>query len=313
MKYFYSSAVFLSYFVNWPHFSATSFRLYQSRKNRKQFPLTAYFLPFFMIFLVALSLGQPLVFAPYFIKFFMIWSPYHFSGQTVGITLIYCRRWGIFIDKGTRMLLSFVIYGTFLISTLKFETVMTSADYYGIRYPSFGVDPVLLTALEPMLVGAAVLLLLRMGQKMWQVKRLALFCLLPAFTQFVWFVLGNTNSRYNTFVPFFHSLQYMLLAWAMQMHQRKAHEPKVASTLSYFGRQSMLWYGVNVFGGAMLFYGLPWLLAELFSLDFFMTTGIFIAGVQVHHFFVDGVIWKLRDKTVTAALGKNTKELFVHV
>ncbi|MEZ4749073.1 MAG: hypothetical protein R3B54_00185 [Bdellovibrionota bacterium] len=37
-----------------------------------------------------------------------------------------------------------------------------------------------------------------------------------------------------------------------------------------------------------------------FPLDF--ATGVAIAGVQIHHFFVDGVIWKLRNPAVAAPL-----------
>jgi hypothetical protein len=38
-------------------------------------------------------------------------------------------------------------------------------------------------------------------------------------------------------------------------------------------------------------------------------TGVLICGVQIHHFFVDGVIWKLKNKNVAAPLMVNIADL----
>jgi hypothetical protein len=37
--------------------------------------------------------------------------------------------------------------------------------------------------------------------------------------------------------------------------------------------------------------------------------GILAAAVNIHHFFVDGVIWKLRDPATSSALMMNIAEL----
>ena len=36
----------LVWIINYPHFSATSYRLYRSQENMDQYPLTAYVVPF---------------------------------------------------------------------------------------------------------------------------------------------------------------------------------------------------------------------------------------------------------------------------
>jgi hypothetical protein len=38
-------------------------------------------------------------------------------------------------------------------------------------------------------------------------------------------------------------------------------------------------------------------------------TGVVITGVQIHHFFVDGVIWKLKNKSVASPLMVNLADL----
>jgi hypothetical protein len=40
-----------------------------------------------------------------------------------------------------------------------------------------------------------------------------------------------------------------------------------------------------------------------------LALGVTAAGVQIHHFFVDGVIWKLKRKTVASPLMVNISEL----
>src|SRR6185369_17456669 len=84
---YWTLAGWLVWVINWPHFSATSYRLYGTRSHVRQYPVTAMVTPILVAVGVFGSFASPLVIAPYFVKFFLIWSPYHFSGQTIGITL----------------------------------------------------------------------------------------------------------------------------------------------------------------------------------------------------------------------------------
>jgi hypothetical protein len=88
-------SIYLAWIINWPHFSMLTYRLYQSRRNIEQYPFTALVIPFVVLGGVLLSFAYPLAVAPYFAKLFLIWSPYHFSAQTIGITMIYARRHGV--------------------------------------------------------------------------------------------------------------------------------------------------------------------------------------------------------------------------
>ena len=82
----------LVWVINYPHFSATSHRLYRTRENIRQYPLTAFAVPILLMAGAVLRCSPPTVIAPFFVKFFQIWSPYHFSGQTFGIGMLYARR-----------------------------------------------------------------------------------------------------------------------------------------------------------------------------------------------------------------------------
>ncbi len=150
--------------------------------------------------------------------------------------------------------------------------------------------------------GSGLVLLIALVRKSIADKRVVHpMVMLPVVTQVFWFVLGANVALYYEFVPFFHSLQYLLIAWAMQLSETRQRLGIVPSP-TYALRESGRWGGLNVLGGAVLFWALPRLLVEASGLPLSTVEGIAIAGVQIHHFFVDGVIWKLRDARVSAPL-----------
>jgi hypothetical protein len=131
--------------------------------------------------------------------------------------------------------------------------------------------------------------------------------LLPALSQFIWFVPGGRIACFNEFVPMFHSLQYLLIAWSMQLKER-VDETGIAPTGRFVGWESFRWFVINVGGGAVLFYILPEMTARAgWSTQF--TYPVILSAVQIHHFFVDGVIWKLRNPKVSSPLLVNIPDL----
>ena len=83
--------------------------------------------------------------------------------------------------------------------------------------------------------------------------------LLPAFTQFVWYLPGGVAPGFNEFVPFFHSLQYLYVAWALQLRERRDVLPD-APAVPFVARESIHWGLVNFWGGVAW-----WQTARLFA------------------------------------------------
>jgi hypothetical protein len=309
----------LMWVCNWPHFSATSYRLYHSRANIMQYPITALVIPWFILLGLAASILSPTIVAPYFVKLYMIWSPYHFSGQTLGITLIYARRAGFQIGYWQRLGLSVFIFGSFLVSTARAETNLHGSEYYGIQYPGLGIPGWVPSLIEMLMyAGGATFLLLTVRQSIRDNRALPFIILLPALTQYVWFVPGGYLASFNEFVPFFHSMQYMLIAWSVQLKE-KMDMQHIPPSARYVRNETIRWYGLNVLGGAALFVVFPWVTAALltqslgtaqnWSQVLLFTTGLTAVAVQIHHFFVDGVIWKLKRTTVASPLMVNLDEM----
>jgi len=304
----YQSALLLSWFINWPHFSATNYRLYQSRENINQYPITALLVPPIILLAVWGSFALPLQIAPYFIKTYMIWSPFHFCGQSVGITLLYARRGGLRIPTWARLGLASFIFGTFVVPTLKVEANIQGSSYFGISYPGLGVPGWTAgIATGVMWVGAAVFLIYLARLLFEEKVRPPLILILPCVTQYIWFVAGSNWASFREFVPAFHGLQYLFIAWMMQLKERLDHAQASPSSKFVYG-ESLKWFILNMVGGGILFYGLPRIIAST-GADLMFCMGVIHAAIQIHHFFVDGVIWKLKSKSVSSPLMVSLKEL----
>jgi hypothetical protein len=133
-------ALVLSLLVNYPHFSATVYRLYQNPDNIRQFPVTARGLPLILFATVGASFWQSNVIAPYFLMLFLLWSPYHYSGQTICLTMIYARRAGFSIGRRERMALSAFVFSAFVCGVIRFQHNGSSGgliDFYGMSVPVF--------------------------------------------------------------------------------------------------------------------------------------------------------------------------------
>ncbi len=299
-----SMAVLLMWIINWPHFSMSTYRLYQSRAHVRQYPFTAYVIPWIVIGGMVLSFVYPDDVAPFFVKIFILWSPYHFSGQTIGITLIYARRAGVRVGPWERRALNWFIYGTFLVSSIRAEVSRDGSNYYGIVYPGIGVPQWVVTATEYAFWASALLFAALVILRCYRNRRLIpVIVLVPAVAQYVWFVQAIYMPSFQEFVPMFHSMQYMLIAWSIQLAE-KLELRRIEPSRSYVGGETARWGLINLAGGIALFVLLPKIgvfagYAPLFC------EGVIAAGVQIHHFFVDGVIWKLRRENVSQPLMMN--------
>jgi hypothetical protein len=85
-------------------------------------------------------------------------------------------------------------------------------------------------------------------------------------------------------------------------------EHGITPTGRFAAAESSRWFVINVAGGALLFALLPKFAAWAGSPPLF-AEGVILSAIQIHHFFVDGVIWKLKNPKVSSPLLVNIPEL----
>jgi tetratricopeptide (TPR) repeat protein len=305
----------LAILVNGPHYGATLLRVYEHREDRRRYAFfTVYVtLALALAFLAALRtpwLGSVILTA------YVTWSPYHFAGQNYGLGLMFLRRRGIAVTPLAKRL----FHASFLLSFgLAFLTIhgrtqgisvapvpeYTNSIFQeislgipaAVTLPALGI---LGLAYALTLFGSA-LLLLRTGSP----RDLAPTALLVA-TQALWFSIPAALRLSGTFtsahialsaawIAIAHSVQYL---WVTSYYARRS-EPSLSLTR----------YMAKTLGSGAALLVIPALVfapRALGTLPYDSGLSILLFSVlNLHHFILDGAIWKLRDGRVARVLLQN--------
>jgi tetratricopeptide (TPR) repeat protein len=299
----------LALFFNYPHYMATIYRAYHRAEDFHKYRV-------FTVHITAL-LGLTLLLShhwvrilPWIFTVYLTWSPWHYSGQNYGLFMMFARRAGADPDQTTRR----ALYGAFITSYLVLFLGFHTGPSTDPLFLSLGIPPVI-SRVEQMILCAAFLVLSVFG-----LSRLARQTgwrkLTPSLTlfssQFLWFLLPSAislikgleipQSRYSSGVlAVMHSAQYL---WITSYYARREAGNAAGDDRAKVARdwRPFAYFGVLVLGGIALFVPGPWLASRAFHHDFTASFLIFTALINIHHFILDGAIWKLRDGRIASLL-----------
>jgi tetratricopeptide (TPR) repeat protein len=299
----------LALFFNYPHYMATIYRAYHRSEDFQKYKI-------FTVHITALLLATVLLshfwvrMLPWIFTIYLTWSPWHYSGQNYGIFMMFARRAGADPDKTTRRALYGAFIASYLILFLGFHTGASTDSLF----ISLGI-PAVISHVEQAILCVAFVVLSAFG-----LSRLARTTgwrkLLPSLTlfssQFLWFLLPAAislikgweipQSRYSSGVlAVMHSAQYL---WITSYYARREATGTATGNKTW---RPLAYFAVLVVGGIALFVPGPWLASRVLHHDFTASFLIFTALVNIHHFILDGAIWKLRDGRI-AALLLNSRE-----
>lgn len=297
----------LALFFNYPHYMATIYRAYHRAEDFHKYRIfTVHITALMLVTLVLSHIWMGLL--PWIFTLYLTWSPWHYSGQNYGLFMMFARRAGANPDKTTTRILYSAFIASYLILFLSFHTGPSNDPLF----ISLGI-PAVIGKWEQVILGVAFLVLAIVG-----FSRLARATewrrLIPCFTlfssQFLWFFLPAAISlikglsipqnRYSTGVlAVMHSAQYV---WITSYYARREAKSAEASGTVERGWRPLAYFGVLIVGGIALFVPGPWMASRAFHHDFTASFLIFTALVNIHHFILDGAIWKLRDGRVASLL-----------
>lgn len=309
---------FLGVFCNQPHYMATVYRAYRTPYdfNRYRF-FTVYVTVFIVLTLVVVHLAPALF--PWLLTFYLTWSPWHYSGQNYGISMMLARRAGARPSDEDRNLIWWSYLASYGVWFLALHNSATAGQ------PNLLILPIPQTAAR---IGELFFLTVYLvaggfghGRLVRQIglKRMAGPLTMFA-TQFLWFLLPEVlrvttdlefPATYSSagILAFMHCAQYL---WITSYYARS--ERRVSSTGAAGSHTSedapgfrfAPYYLVLVLGGIALFIPGPWLASRVFGHDLVESFFIFAALINLHHFILDGAIWKLRDGRIARLLlGRN--------
>lgn len=300
-----------------PHYGATLLRVYERKEDRSAYRFFALWttLPIALWFVAGVPnewLGSALI------TLYLTWSPWHYSGQNYGIALLLLGRRGVSVAPAVKRWL----YASFLLSfALVFVAAHTegaaatyapgSLDGASYRFLRLGFPLQISAWLVVALLGAyAVALVAGVAGLRRSAGWVALApALCVVALQALWFslpVLSRATGWLDTWAPFAatrfeYAFLWIALAHAVQylwittyFAGRSGVEPRRAS---YLGK--CLLAGAAVWGVPTLLFG-----PDLLGTRAFDAGGALLAAaaVNVHHFVLDGAIWKLRDGRIARIL-----------
>ena len=293
---------FLALLFNYPHFMATVYRAYHSYSEFTKYKIFTVHIALLLALggLVA-HLWSPLL--PWIFTLYICWSPWHYTGQNFGLLMMFARRAGLEPTENERQALHMAFVASFLLLMLGFQTGASA-------------DPYILSLALPVkftLPARAALAALFLGSSGWALISLArrncFKALLPTATlvttQFLWFLLPALiellsgkevpQTRYSSgILAVLHSAQYL---WITSYFQKK--EALATGKSSWSFPKYLL---ILVAGGIALFVPGPWIASRVLHANFATSFLTFTALVNLHHFLLDGAIWKLRDSRIASLL-----------
>ena len=231
---------------------------------------------------------------------YVMWSPWHYTGQNYGLLMMFVRRAGLEVSPAQARRLKLAFAASFVMLLAAFNEGPSS-------------DPTVLSLGLPHAVtrvagwtAAGVFLgarhRARCGRSCAAPAPAAAAPVLLFLTQGLWFVapivlswatsVPTPQTRYSSgILAVMHSAQYL---WITQYFARREQGAVVADVgLLGVGRCSAAWRC------SCRCRGWP---ATRAHVDFTASVLIVTAVVNLHHFMIDGVVWKLRDPRVSRAL-----------
>jgi tetratricopeptide (TPR) repeat protein len=114
----------------------------------------------------------------------------------------------------------------------------------------------------------------------------------------LWKRIEVPQTRYSTGVlAVMHSAQYLWITSYYARREASGDDGKLNQSW-----RPLAYFGVLIVGGIALFVPGPWLASRIFHQDFSSSFLIFTSLVNIHHFILDGAIWKLRDGRIASLL-----------
>ena len=328
-------AITLGYWVNFPHFMASYKLAYtQGRAFIRANWLQLVLVPIAMLLLLALAyaywgrtigdsravlvinnffadvglktrigsypnLGMELL--GYFVLFMYFTVGWHYSKQTFGCMMVYAKFDQYPLAGLERNLIRYALLSTWWLTWLYSNCSPGTFPFYGLTihrlnlpYLWFQVSYVVVA----ILFGALLIMFLLKYRA--QKKLPSINFLVPMFALLTWHVPLFGQPQLFVVIALFHSLQYFpFVARVESTRYHKEHRPYPFARLAGFFLL-MAAFGYLSFEYVPNRLDLETNAASQFGLGFFIIA--IVAYINIHHYFIDNVLWRFKNKEVRELL-----------
>lgn len=309
--------------ISGSHYGATLLRVYEHEAERRVYRTYAVY-GTIVIFAALLGALHAPLFGSALITLYLTWSPWHYTGQNYGISMMFLRRRGVEVPPVAQRLLraSFVLSFASVVLNFHFQGGVSQGDPLGytslagggFRFLSLGLPAEIRTVLMPIIVFAYVAATAAALAILWQrssARAVAPTAIL-VFTQAAWFSIPHMGFYFDlgAIIPAFdarsgESFRFYFFWTAI------GHALQYLWITTYYARSDRRWRGYgNYLSKAFVCGNAIWAAPVVVfgpgltgSPDYESGLAMCVAAaVNLHHFVLDGAIWKLRNPKIAAIL-----------
>ncbi|NVK06024.1 MAG: hypothetical protein HWD81_00640 [Marivivens sp.] len=290
----------LQVLLNWPHF-LVSYRLLYKKENFKEFPLATLIIPSILLSICAASVmpifGGDGIFNANIKISYLIWIfstfylAWHYTGQAWGMMMVYSRISGIIFSKiesillrtSLRILIAWhVIWGLQTLPPLPYLAALQSDTSQQV---------VNIVALISFIMGCVVFTKKSFEQSI-DIRIFGAW-----LVTYLWYLVLFLIPKAFMFVQFSHALQYMIFPMRVELNRDLSKDQRISSRSKV---RVFTIYILSILGGLLIFY-VPDVLIPNSSQTPTLFALIAIS-INIHHFYTDSAIWKLRNKKTRGLL-----------
>lgn len=284
----------LAFLVNGPHF-LISYEIFYGAHGRKvvsspRFIFAGIFVPvlLLLVMVVGFVFELKVVFVGLLYTMFFTVG-WHYIKQAYGCFVVYSAGQKVYFDKREQWLLKSALYPLWWASFAGVFAKIGVGAFYGLQYRYLGVLDGYAWVLNILgISGVSLLLFVLLRRKLLGRSLPGLVALTPLLAIYVWLWAPLKNDAYFYMIPFFHSLQYLLFSGTFT--RGKVNE--AGRGISGY----LWWWGGAFILAALAFHFVPKGLDSLdihsgqLSPELFMVS--FLLFINIHHYFIDNVIWR---------------------
>jgi hypothetical protein len=319
----------LTNLINHPHF-AHSYQIFYRNFRKKvcgdgydrnlqyRYVFAGIVVPIIMAGFFAYSVGtqsaRMLGYAANVLSFFVGW---HYVKQGYGILMVDSVLKRLFFKNHEKKVFIANGYAVWLFSWMQINATITEKHYLGLNYYTFEI-PGWLSNIGLVAAAASTTATLVVLFDRWQKNGGVLpynGVMAYLVTLYIWILLAEFNPLWLLVVPALHSLQYLAVVWRFQTNIEVARkgatdEPK----LRMLSRLGPMWrlrlFHFILLGGLigfLGFWGAPLLLEALVTynkevLGSALFIFMFWIFINIHHYFLDNVMWRRGNPDVSTHL-----------
>ncbi len=290
----------LTALINWPHFMASYRVLYNTRENVRRYPWASLYIPALLLasaggaivmWMNEIPFGYTLL--DYLSAIYLAW---HYTGQGWGTTATFARLGDVNMTTAERRSLRWVFHA-FLVWHLALYHLKTGNIPPFLRWNALISSLPQFSWIAHISLAISAVVFWRISKRMGRVVPVRM--ILPVLSLYLGYTLFSQQGHIGLVVlQLAHALQYLTFTSRVEINRHRPSHPLPWIAVYYSALCVSAWL---VFNGILKFG------PSIGALPIVNMVGLtWVNIVTIHHYFVDGCIWKLSNPEVR-------RDLFLHL